>query len=254
MSATFVTLVLSTTPPTVSSAKKEEHTESRLFSPLIIPLSVVYCCWLVLALLSGSPRYVFDSVSKTNWKSSNRLLHTDIFRYQVIQYVLLLPTRINIVNLYAFCNIHDVSWGTKGNDRAYPLPSVSRFGNVSVGIPGDAEDELENMYGQAQQLLKTKDNAAHQSFPGDDIDITFKQFRTLIVAAWALGNGLLVFLILNYIGGPVNIRKGMKFITFVLWSFACLTGIKSTGALYYFVTERNWGGDGGKRNKKQKKI
>jgi chitin synthase len=173
----------------------------------------------------------------------------------VIQYVLLLPTRINIVNLYAFCNIHDVSWGTKGDDKAYPLPSASRFRNVSVIIPGEyAEDGLENMYKQAQQLLKTKDNADRQSFPGNDVDITFKQFRTLIVAAWALSNGLLVFLILNYISGPANIRKGMKFVVFVLWGFACLTGLKSAGALYYFVTQGNWGGDGGKMKNKRKKT
>jgi chitin synthase len=169
----------------------------------------------------------------------------------VIQYVLLLPTRINIVNLYAFCNIHDVSWGTKGSDRAFTLPSVStrQFGNVS---DEGAEDELETMYQQAQQLLKAKENVDRQFFPRNEIDVTFKQYRTFIVGAWALSNGLLVFLILNYIAGPVNLRKGMKFVAFVLWCFAGLTGIKSTGALYYFATHRNWGKDARKSKKRKK--
>lgn len=66
MSYTFVTLVFTTPPKTIPRTQDGEHLESWLFTPLIIPLSVVYFCWLILALLSGSPRYVFDSVSELN--------------------------------------------------------------------------------------------------------------------------------------------------------------------------------------------
>lgn len=34
-----------------------------------------------------------------------------------IQYLLLSPAYINVLNIYAFCNIHDISWGTKGEDK-----------------------------------------------------------------------------------------------------------------------------------------
>lgn len=34
------------------------------------------------------------------------------------QYLLLLPSYVNILLLYAFCNLHDVSWGTKGDNGA----------------------------------------------------------------------------------------------------------------------------------------
>ena len=33
-----------------------------------------------------------------------------------IQYLLLLPSYVNILLVYAFCNLHDVSWGTKGDN------------------------------------------------------------------------------------------------------------------------------------------
>jgi hypothetical protein len=33
-----------------------------------------------------------------------------------IQYLLLLPSYVNILLIYAFCNLHDVSWGTKGDN------------------------------------------------------------------------------------------------------------------------------------------
>jgi len=43
----------------------------------------------------------------------------------LLQYLLLAPSFTNILNVYAFCNLHDVSWGTKGSDKAEALPSVS---------------------------------------------------------------------------------------------------------------------------------
>ena len=30
------------------------------------------------------------------------------------QYMLIAPSFTNVLNVYAFCNLHDVSWGTKG--------------------------------------------------------------------------------------------------------------------------------------------
>jgi chitin synthase len=42
-----------------------------------------------------------------------------------LQYLILLPAYVNILNVYAFCNLHDVSWGTKGdNTAAAPLTNT----------------------------------------------------------------------------------------------------------------------------------
>lgn len=41
------------------------------------------------------------------------------------QYMLLAPSFTNVINVYAFCNLHDVSWGTKGSDTVEALPSAS---------------------------------------------------------------------------------------------------------------------------------
>jgi chitin synthase len=38
-----------------------------------------------------------------------------------IQYLLLSPSYINVLNVYAFCNTHDISWGTKGPDVPLPI-------------------------------------------------------------------------------------------------------------------------------------
>ena len=42
-----------------------------------------------------------------------------------LQYLLLTPTYVNILNVYAFCNTHDITWGTKGDDKAEKLPTVT---------------------------------------------------------------------------------------------------------------------------------
>jgi hypothetical protein len=43
------------------------------------------------------------------------------------QYLLLLPSYVNILLIYAFCNLHDVSWGTKGdNGSAKDLGQVKK--------------------------------------------------------------------------------------------------------------------------------
>lgn len=40
-------------------------------------------------------------------------------------YICLAPSFTNVLNVYAFCNLHDVSWGTKGSDKDDGLTVVS---------------------------------------------------------------------------------------------------------------------------------
>jgi chitin synthase len=57
-----------------------------------------------------------------------------------IQYLLLLPSYVNILLIYAFCNLHDVSWGTKGDNGASKdlgqAKKVEKDGNEMVRILG----------------------------------------------------------------------------------------------------------------------
>lgn len=42
-----------------------------------------------------------------------------------IQYLLMAPSYIAVLNVYAFSNVHDISWGTKGDNKvATDLGSV----------------------------------------------------------------------------------------------------------------------------------
>ncbi|THH18657.1 hypothetical protein EW146_g2370 [Bondarzewia mesenterica] len=47
------------------------------------------------------------------------LIHFDPWHMGIsfLQYLLLAPSYINVLNVYAFANVHDVSWGTKGDNK-----------------------------------------------------------------------------------------------------------------------------------------
>lgn len=54
------------------------------------------------------------------------------------QYLLLAPSYINVLNVYAFCNTHDVSWGTKGDNSVDVDLGVAMA--TEKGKNGDVEE------------------------------------------------------------------------------------------------------------------
>src|ERR1051326_3229977 len=76
---------------------------------------------------------------------------------QFIQYLLMTPTYINILNVYAFCNTHDITWGTKGDDKAEKLPSVTTKadGKAAIHAPTDGAD-LNTQYESELRTFSTR--------------------------------------------------------------------------------------------------
>ncbi|CRG87193.1 Chitin synthase C [Talaromyces islandicus] len=115
-------------------------------------------------------------------------------------YFLGMPSSINVLMVYAFCNWHDVSWGTKGSDQALALPSAqtkksdSKQGFVEeIDKPQvDIDTEFERTVRRALEPFKEpeeKDEA--------DMNDSYKTFRTNLVLIWTLSNSLLVLFINN---------------------------------------------------------
>ncbi|WVO13477.1 hypothetical protein L204_101097 [Cryptococcus depauperatus] len=111
------------------------------------------------------------------------------------QYMLLAPSFTNVLNVYAFCNLHDVSWGTKGSDKAEALPAVSS----SKGKDGDddvvedkqrSQDELDESFKQVVQraVAPHKPEEKEEKPSMDDQNRTF---RTRLVGVWLLSNAAL---------------------------------------------------------------
>ena len=79
------------------------------FRDLVVSMVSTYLLYFIGAFMYGEPSFMFTSFA---------------------QYVLLSPTYINVLNIYAFCNIHDVSWGQKGLNK----PKIWGQQNLSVRI------------------------------------------------------------------------------------------------------------------------
>ena len=59
------------------------------------------------------------------------------------QYFALLPGYICTLQVYAFCNAHDVTWGTKGDNvlkTDLGVAKISKDGTVEVEMPSEQLD------------------------------------------------------------------------------------------------------------------
>ncbi|KAJ3391122.1 Chitin synthase, class 1 [Entophlyctis sp. JEL0112] len=111
---------------------------------------------LVVSVLSTYVLYVFSSILALDpWHA-----FTCMF-----QYLFMIPSFTNILMVYAFCNIHDVSWGTKGITQATDLPAVVAAPNengqhvTTVELPSQKSDDANEYYKTALHTLDHE--AAH---------------------------------------------------------------------------------------------
>ena len=120
-----------------------------------------------------------------------------------IQYLLLAPSFTNVLNVYAFCNLHDVSWGTKGSDKAEALPSVSsKKGKTEEAVVEEATRNKEDLDAHfkdtvTRALTKLEVKEVIEKPTMDDEN---KTFRTRLVAFWMLSNAGLSVAIENLNG------------------------------------------------------
>ncbi|KAF4621803.1 hypothetical protein D9613_012089 [Agrocybe pediades] len=159
-----------------------------------------------------------------------------------IQYLLMAPSYINVLNVYAFANVHDVSWGTKGdNTVAKDLGTVAtgkKDGQVEAEVPTDEKD-INALYEDAIHVLQTKppkvESKPDKSTQQEDY---YRSFRTNVLLAWVLTNALLGAAITTTNskasdGGANKTVNG--YMAFLLASVAGLALIRFVGSTMYMV-------------------
>ena len=166
-----------------------------------------------------------------------------------IQYLLLTPTYINILNVYAFCNTHDISWGTKGDDKAEKLPSANvtgAAGKVAVALPADDAD-LNTQYETELRAFSTK-YAAPKKVIGEQEkhEDYYTGFRSAVVLAWMFCNLALAAVVLNTGGvqrvsgtsaeeDQQDLERSTIYMAVVLYSVAVLAAVRFIGACWFLV-------------------
>ncbi|KAF8210175.1 chitin synthase-domain-containing protein [Mycena galopus ATCC 62051] len=166
-----------------------------------------------------------------------------------IPYLLLSPTYINILNIYAFSNLDDISWGTKQDSiETTDLGAVVQdmHAQIDVEMATDKAD-VNNIYEEALSNLKTRKPAFSHSAPmsNTEKDQLVKDYyanvRTNVLMAWVLSNGLLVIGMLGEGAVPSGTftssdsSRTKAYIVFVLAFTAIQNLIRFTASTCYLL-------------------
>jgi len=172
-----------------------------------------------------------------------------------VQYLILLPTYINILNVYAFCNTHDVSWGTKGSDKAESLPSAkvkaSKGEEALVEEADKPQTDIDESYKATMTRALQKPSVEGSVEEKPSLEDEYKEFRTKVVLTWLLTNMLLVLGItssslylsstpdtsadLDQIRSKSAQYRTATYFNFILWATFGLSFVRFTGCLYYLI-------------------
>ena len=137
------------------------------------------------------------------------------------QYLLIMSSYVNILNVYAFSNWHDVSWGTKGSDKADVLPSAqtTKTGDGKSAVIEEPDKPQADIDSQFEVTVKRalapyKEPVVKEKKTLED---SYKSFRTKLVASWIFSNALLAVVITSD-----NFNKfGLSVSHFNVFSSAC---------------------------------
>lgn len=124
-----------------------------------------------------------------------------------LQYLCLAMSFTNVLNVYAFCNLHDVSWGTKGSDKVDALPSVSssktKDAETVVEDMAKAQVDVDSAFKETVTRAVTKVDVTEVP-EKPNMDDQNKTFRTRLVACWMMSNAGLAVAIQNIDGLPTG--------------------------------------------------
>jgi len=163
------------------------------------------------------------------------------------QYLLLAPSFTNVLNVYAFCNLHDVSWGTKGSDKADALPSVSSSKDKGdTAVVEDTTKPQEDVDAAFKETVTRAVTKVHvkEEIEKPTMDDQNKTFRTRLVALWMLSNATLAIAIANLNGLPTGnanadeekLRaKQQTYFAVILYSTFALSFVRFVGVSVYIV-------------------
>ena len=141
---------------------------------IVVALGATYGLYFISSFMHFEPWHMFTSF---------------------IQYMFLLPSYVNILMMYAMCNLHDVTWGTKGdNGAAKDLGGAKKVKGddgkdmMEVEVPTTRED-VDQLWVASRNSLKTRppDEKEHRDAATKQTDRD-RNSRTNVVLAWVGSN------------------------------------------------------------------
>ncbi|KAF9143783.1 Chitin synthase, class 1 [Mortierella sp. GBA39] len=191
--------------------------QNDMFRNTVISLASTYGLYFFASFLFMEPWHMFHSF---------------------IQYLFMVPSYVNILNVYAFCNIHDISWGTKGDTSVATDLGVAKKtaeGGVEVDVPTDSLD-INNAYDEAVSSLSIKTIEVKQSRDAKTKqEDYYREIRTRVLLSWIMSNAFLVALVTSSAFGSDFTKNSQVYLGIVLWSVAGLALFRFIGSVTYMI-------------------
>jgi chitin synthase len=184
---------------------------------------------IILALASTWGLYIVSSIMYLDpW----HMIHS------FPQYLFLASSYCNVLNVYAFCNWHDVSWGTKGSDAVESMPSATtkktKEGRVleeEIVEKKDLDLQFEEIVRRCLKPLEIKEEKEQKS-----LDDSYKSFRTRLISAWILLNAAVAVFVtsssFDWVG-PDSTDRTAWYFRFILMSTAALSFFRFIGFCWF---------------------
>jgi len=203
--------------------------DNKALQDIVIALLATYGMYLISSLMHFEPWHMLTSF---------------------IQYMFLLPSYVNILMMYAMCNLHDVTWGTKGDNGAVKdLGGAKKVKGddgkefMEVEIP-TAREDVDQLWAASRAALKHKppEEKQHRDSATKQADHD-RNSRTNVVLVWVGSNMVMIVFFTSsafstWVQSHVTIAGGSAFnpyLTFLFYAFAGLSAIRFVGSLLYLL-------------------
>ena len=147
------------------------------------------------------------------------------------QYFALLPSYICTLQVYAFCNAHDVTWGTKGDNvmkTDLGAATASKNGTVALEMPSEQLD-IDSGYDEALRNLRDRvEVPAPPVAASQQQEDYYRAVRTYVVLVWLVANAVLAMSV-SEVYSNTHVADNF-YLKFILWSVACLALFRALGS------------------------
>ena len=167
------------------------------------------------------------------------ILHGEIgaIASSFLQYIFMMPTFFNIFSIYSFCNIHDISWGTKGSDKM-DEDAVGKMGPGGGDLAhkaGSDPKQAEANRKQAERELARADLEQKNADKDDTlVKKEFKAFRSSLLLSWIFSNAIFVYIV------ATKIVSQDHYLPFLFLVAGIFTGMRFLGSCYYLIHRYAW--------------
>ena len=194
--------------------------QSSSFRDLFLSVFMMVFIFLMISILYLDPWHMI-----TSW----------------LPYSILILCSTNILFVYAFANLSDVTWGNRpvDNEKESLQTSISLHQGTktaNIYLPAH-QGEIDDSYKRFFHLIKQSDSNPDEAHAAMSREEYFKLYRTRLLVAWIISNSLVVLVVTSdsaaqLIGGDSTTENNIP-LSFFFYSLSAAVILKAIGSIVY---------------------